>query len=276
MSRQPFAVAGTPGLVGWREGAGPPVLLLHGGPGLSFDYLAPIADELGSGFDLAAYQQRGLSPSGESGPFTVRDHVADIVRVLDHLGWDRAFVLGHSWGGHLAVHAAVSIPDRLLGALVVDPLGAVGDGAEKEFNDEMYARTPEDVRARAMELDEQMTRGEGGPEAALEGLQLVWPAYFPVWDEAPPMPPISLSPECFAATIESVHEQLPALEASLPEIRLPVGFVHGERSPMPQRASTEAAERIPGAWVEIVPGAGHFPWLDVPGSVRAALQRLVG
>jgi proline iminopeptidase len=276
VQQQTFFVEGTPGLAGWRQGAGAPVLLLHGGPGLSFGYLQSLADELGHGFDLAAYQQRGLAPSGESGPFTVTDNVADLVRVLDHLGWDRTYLVGHSWGGHLALHALESIPDRLLGALVVDPLGAVGDGGEQEFNDEMYARTPEHVRARAMALDEQMTRGEGGPEAALEGLRLVWPAYFPVWEEAPPMPPMSVSPECFARTNESANELLPALEASLGEIRLPVGFVHGERSPMPRRASTEAAERIAGAWVEIVPGAGHFPWIDVPGSVRAALERLVG
>jgi pimeloyl-ACP methyl ester carboxylesterase len=121
-----------------------------------------------------------------------------------------------------------------------------------------------------------MTRGEGGPEAALEGLRLVWPAYFPVWHEAPPMPSVTVSPVCFAETFDSLHKALPALEASLPEIRLPVGFVHGARSPMPQRASTDAAERIPGAWVEIVPGAGHFPWLDVPGSIGTALQRLTG
>ena len=37
---------------------------------------------------------------------------------------------------------------------------------------------------------------------------------------------------------------------------------------------TDAAARIPGAWVEVVPGAGHFPWLDVPGCVRRALRRL--
>ena len=276
MADEAFVVEGTPRLVGWLRGSGPRVLLLHGGPGLSFEYLRSLADELGQGFDLAAYQQRGLAPSEESGPYTVAENVVDIVRVLDCLGWESAYLVGHSWGGHLALHAAVSIPDRLLGALAVDPLGAVGDGGEQEFNDEMYARTPEDVRARAIELDEQMTWGEGGPEAALEGLRLVWPAYFPVWEDAPPMPSITISPECFAKTAESVHGMLPVLEGSLAEIRVPLGFVHGERSPMPQRASTDAAERIAGAWVEIVPGAGHFPWLDVPGSVRVALQRLIG
>ena len=74
--------------------------------------------------------------------------------------------------------------------------------------------------------------------------------------------------------VPSIFEELPALEAGLPGIRVPVGFVHGSRSPMPLAASTDAAERIPGAWVEVVEGAGHFVWVEAPGAVRASLRRL--
>jgi pimeloyl-ACP methyl ester carboxylesterase len=73
---------------------------------------------------------------------------------------------------------------------------------------------------------------------------------------------------------ESIRAELPALEAGLGGIRVPVGFVHGSRSPMPLAASTDAADRIPGAWVEVVEGAGHFVWVEAPGAVRAALRRL--
>ena len=45
---------------------------------------------------------------------------------------------------------------------------------------------------------------------------------------------------------------------------------------MPLGASTDGAERIPGAWVEVVEGAGHFTWVEAPGAVRAALRRLTG
>jgi pimeloyl-ACP methyl ester carboxylesterase len=72
----------------------------------------------------------------------------------------------------------------------------------------------------------------------------------------------------------SIVAELPLLEAQLPGIRVPVGFVHGARSPMPLGASTDAAERIPGAWVEVVDGAGHFVWVEAPGAVRSALRRL--
>jgi pimeloyl-ACP methyl ester carboxylesterase len=75
---------------------------------------------------------------------------------------------------------------------------------------------------------------------------------------------------------QSILAELPALEAGLPSIRVPVGFVHGSRSPMPVAASSDAAERIPGAWVDVVDGAGHFVWVEAPGAVRAALRRLTG
>src|SRR5215510_4653823 len=144
---------------GLRAGEGPPVLLLHGGPGMSFDYLCDLADELAEENDVAWYQQRGQPPSAVEGPHNVATDVDDARRVLDALGWDKAYVVGHSWGGHLALHVAEAMPDRLHGVLCVDPLGAVGDGRWPEFDEEMLRRTPESVRARAKEIDELSMKG---------------------------------------------------------------------------------------------------------------------
>jgi pimeloyl-ACP methyl ester carboxylesterase len=259
---------------GLRTGSGPPVLLLHGGPGLGFEYLRDLADELAQENDVAWYQQRGQEPSAAEGPYTVATDVGDARRVLDALGWEKAYVVGHSWGGHLAVHVAAATPERLLGVLSVDPLGSVGDGRWPEFDEEMFRRTPEAVRARARELDELATAGAVDEEQALEGLRLVWPAYYADPEHAPPMPELRIAKDRSAEMIPSILAELPALEAGLPRIRVPVGFVHGSRSPMPLAASTDAAERIPGAWVEVVEGAGHFVWVEAPGAVRAALRRL--
>ena len=263
-----------PLLAGRRAGSGPPVLLLHGGPGLGFDYLRDLADELAQENDVAWYQQRGQDPSAAEGPYTVDADVGDARRVLDALGWQRAYVVGHSWGGHLALHVAEAMPERLLGVLAVDPLGAVGDGRWPEFDEEIFRRTPEHLRARAREIDELATAGEADDELALEGMHLVWPAYFADPEQAPPMPDLRIAGARSAAMVPSIFEKLPALEAGLPGIRVPVGFVHGSRSPMPLAASTDAAERVRGAWVEVVEGAGHFVWVEAPGAVRASLRRL--
>jgi pimeloyl-ACP methyl ester carboxylesterase len=263
-----------PRLGGRRSGSGARVLLLHGGPGLGFDYLGELADELAQENDVAWYQQRGLAPSAEGGPYSVAADVDDARRVLDALGWEKGWVVGHSWGGHLALHVAAALPERLLGALAVDPLGSVGDGRWPEFDEEIFRRTPAEVRERARELDALTAEGAAGDELALEGMRLVWPAYFADPEQAPPMPGLRIASERSAEMGQSILAELPALEAALPRIRVPVGFVHGARSPMSLAASTDAAELIPGAWVDVVDGAGHFVWVEAPGAVRAALRRL--
>jgi pimeloyl-ACP methyl ester carboxylesterase len=263
-----------PLIAGRRAGSGPPVLLLHGGPGMGFEYLHDLADELAEENDVAWYQQRGLDPSAADVPQSVAADVGDARRVLDALAWEQAYVVGHSWGGHLALHVAEAMPERLLGALVVDPLGAVGDGRWPEFDEEMFRRTPEHVRERAREIDQLTTEGAASYELALEGMELVWPAYFADPERAPPMKDVRLATVRSAEMFPSILASLPDLEAGLPQIRVPVGFVHGALSPMPVGASTDAAELIPGAWVEVVDGAGHFIWVEAPGAVRAALRRL--
>ncbi len=59
-------------ITGWQAGDGPPVLILHGGPGLS-DYTAPLAAELTDAFTVIRYQQRGLAPSVTSAQYQIED-----------------------------------------------------------------------------------------------------------------------------------------------------------------------------------------------------------
>lgn len=260
---------------GWVDGAGTRVLLLHGGPGLSYEYLDDLAAEIGDGYQIAAFQQRGIAPSMLDGPYDVDTHLADVRAVLDALDWPTAYVVGHSWGGHLGFHLAVALSDRVSGVLCLDPLGAAGDGGSARFEAEMIARLPEEDRQRAKELDERELAGEGTEADGLEGMRLVWPAYHAAWDAAPPMPPISLSIPAYAGGFESLTARLPELEAALPSITVPLGVVAGAKSPMPvEEAARQSAAPIPGAWVEVVEDAGHFPWFEQPGCVRSALERL--
>ena len=276
--REAFTVEATGGtLGGWVVGGGAPVLLLHGGPGLSYEYLDGLADELGTGFRIAAFQQRGLEPSTVAGPFTVSQAIDDVIAVLDGLGWPQAVLVGHSWGGHLVLRTAAAHPDRLRGVLSVDPIGVVGDGGTAAFEAEMGARTPKAGRARAQALDERAMAGEGTTEDALEGLAIMWPAYFADPDNAPPMPPIRVSVEAYSGLIGEMGEGLDEVAAALAAESVPYGVVAGAASPIPWgQAARTTAELSSRAFLTVIPAAGHFPWLEVPGSVRTALQRLIG
>jgi pimeloyl-ACP methyl ester carboxylesterase len=275
--REAFTVEAAGGrLAGWVVGDGVPVLLLHGGPGLSYEYLDGLADELGTDFRVAAFQQRGLAPSTLAGPFTITQAIDDVVAVLDGLGWSQALVVGHSWGGHLVLRMAAAQPDRMRGALAVDPIGVVGDGGTAAFEAEMGARTPKAGRIRAQQLDERAMAGQGTADDGLEGLAIMWPAYFADPENAPPMPPIRLSVEAYSGLIGEMSDGVDLVASALGAGAVPYGVLAGAASPIPWgQAARTTAELSPRAFLTVVPAAGHFPWLEAPGCVRTALQRLV-
>jgi proline iminopeptidase len=277
MRGESFEVGVTGGLLrGWVVGDGDGVVLLHGGPGLSCDYLQPVVDELADGYRVAAYQQRGVPPSTATAPYDVATQASDVAAVLDTLHWERAVVAGHSWGGHLLLHVLAAHPGRVRAALIIDTLGGVGDGGEAEFDAEMIRRmSPGDV-ARAQHLELEAIAGRGTESDQMESMRLYWPSYFANPTAPPPFPGFRSSVEAYAATFESLRSRLPDLAARLAGVTVPTLFLHGAGSPMPVSASTETARAIgPAATVQVLGGAGHFPWTERPGTIRAALDRLV-
>ena len=276
VGRETFTVDGVNGeLAGWCAGSGPPALFLHGGPGLSFGYADGLVAELESSFRVASFQQRGLRPSTLEGPFTMAQAIDDVVCVLDGLGWERAFVVGHSWGGHLALRIAASHPARLIGVLAVDPVGVVGDGGVAAFEAEVIARTPGDARDRARELDERAMAGDGTPEESVESLRLLWPAYFADPENAPPMPDTDLSVEAYSGLIAEMGTELDSVAAQLASGDVRFGIVAGAGSPIPWgQAARATVELSPRAFLEVVADAGHFIWIEAPGRILSALRRL--
>jgi pimeloyl-ACP methyl ester carboxylesterase len=273
--------AAVPGgrIVGWNAGEGPPALVLHGGP--MSDYTEPLARMLADSFWTVRYQQRGLPPSTTAGPFFVEAHVEDAVRVLDVLGIDRAWAVGHSWGAHLAFHLAVQRPDRLLGVIAVSPLGAVSDGGWAELDRNLFARlrshSPSDA-ARAQEIDERATAGEATSEEVREALELLWPCYFGDPRSAPPIPEIAINVDLSSGVVTSVYEHFErgTLAASLPAYEGPFLLIHGESDPLPVAASRATAALVPHAVVETIEDCGHFPWLERPERFAAVVRAFVG
>ena len=270
--------ASVPGgvIAAWQTASGPPVLILHGGPGWS-DYTESLADELEDAFRVIRFPQRGLEPSTTSGPFSIEQHVADAIAVLDAAGADRAYVIGHSWGGHLAMHLAARHQDRLLGLVLVDPLGAVPDGGLSDLGAILVERMSPQLAARAQALQERSQAGEATIEDVLEGLAVIWPGYFAAPDKAPPVPPLRISQECFAGTFASIqsHFEDKTLERLLPALAVPSVFVLGAASPIPPRHGVASAALIPDARHIIEDDCGHFPWLERPGVVRRALEGIL-
>jgi pimeloyl-ACP methyl ester carboxylesterase len=262
-------------LVGWRRPGPadmPPAVLLHGGPGLSY-YLDSLADELDGLCEIAGYQQRGLAPSVQTGERSVERHVRDVVSVLDHLGWRRAIVIGHSWGGYLAMHVPLAHPERLRGVVSIDPLCALGDGGMAEFSAALVERADPARRSRLAELEAL----EGSTEAErAESMAIVWRGYFGDPAKAPPMPAFRFDTQS-GETWDSINSHFAArtLERGLPHVMVPFLLIHGEASPMPIREARRTVDTVPGARLAALPGVGHWPWLERPGSIRAEMERFL-
>jgi pimeloyl-ACP methyl ester carboxylesterase len=274
IEREFRAVASCGEIVGWLHDAPgkPNALLLHGGPGLS-EYLDTLVAELDGLVTTARYQQRGLAPSVVDGDISIAGHVADAVAVLDALGWNKPLVIGHSWGGHFALHFALAHPERVGGLVILDTLGAVGDGGIAQFGPNLLKGLSEEARECIADLGAQEENGKQLTESERrEHLQLLWPSYFGDPLSAPPMPPLRFgrAQETWASIMANFEAQ--TLERGLPSVTVPTLVIHGGKSPIPLAEAEKIAAIMPRATLAIHQGKGHWPWLEEPGFVRAQVE----
>ena len=94
-----------------EAGAGEPVLLLQG-IGVAGNGWRPQLDGLADRFHLVAPDNRGIGGSAP-GEVSIEAMAADAFGLMDHLGWDRAHVVGHSMGGVIAQQLALDAPSRV-------------------------------------------------------------------------------------------------------------------------------------------------------------------
>lgn len=98
-----------------------PVLIVHGLSFFSYDWARP-AELIGHDREVVAIDMRGF---GESDWSPQRDYKLetlsnDVIAVLDALGWDKAVLMGHSFGGRVALATAGWKPARAAGLICVD------------------------------------------------------------------------------------------------------------------------------------------------------------
>jgi proline-specific peptidase len=100
-----------------------PLLVLHGGPGASHDYLEPIGDLADTGRRVIFYDQLGCGNSDHPhnpALWTVRLYLEELDDVRNALNLDRLHILGQSWGGMLAMEYALTQPVGVDGLIISD------------------------------------------------------------------------------------------------------------------------------------------------------------
>jgi len=111
-----------------RRGRGPRLLFLNGS-GSSIATSVPLIELFANDFEVLVHDQRGLGRTEvPPGPYEMADYAADAAALLDCAGWDRAGVVGVSFGGMVAQELAVTWPARIerLALLCTSPGGVAG------------------------------------------------------------------------------------------------------------------------------------------------------
>jgi 3-oxoadipate enol-lactonase len=101
-------------------GDGPPLVCSHG---FLMDHrmFAPQVDELADVYRIITWDERGFGRTRHDGqPFTYWDSARDVFALLDHLGIERAVLVGMSQGGYLSLRAALLQPDRVRALALID------------------------------------------------------------------------------------------------------------------------------------------------------------
>lgn len=98
-----------------------PILIVHGLSYFSWDWLE-VAQALAAGREVIAMDMRGFGDSDWSAArdYSVPSMAQDVLAVLDHAGWKRALLVGHSMGGRSTIYAAAKNPERVAGLVLVD------------------------------------------------------------------------------------------------------------------------------------------------------------
>ena len=257
-------------------GAGLPLLVVPGGPARDAAYLGDLRG-------LASLVERkvvvpDLRGTGGSRPDSDADShradriAADVATLVDHLRMAPLDVLAHSAGANVAILLAERRPDLVSRLVLVTPgtrvLGIDPEEAEWETALERRADEPwyDEVRA-ALEADEP------SPEQALLGQALMYGR----WDERARAHAATDGPQRNVDATGWFHDGAYDPQRSretLAGLKIPVRILLGELDPWPNaRAGEELAAAFPDAQVTVLPGAGHFPWVDDPGSYAAAVLR---
>lgn len=251
------------------SGAGPPVVLCHGGPGL-WDYLGALAVLLEGEHTVVRFDQRGCGRStGQEGPFTIARAVDDLDQVRRALGIDRSAVVGHSWGAELALRYAAQHPERTTAVGYLAGVGA-GDGFKATYVAEWKRRMGPD-RRRWQELDERSRT----PAEEQEWCQLQWRTDFsPTSDPAAHARALWATRPAGALINRRANRELWADRASqdllalVRNLPVPVLVMAGEDDPRPWSATDDLVAALPRARRVVLERAGHAPWAEQPAQVQ--------
>lgn len=238
-----------------RAGSGEPLLLIQGMSGTHVSWGKPFKGALEEGFDVVAFDNRGIGLSERiEEQFTIAELAEDTAALLDELGWESAHVLGISMGGMIAQELALAHPERLR-SLTLGCTYCGGSGAQlmpQENAEKLLAGFSSGDREQAIQAGYEVNLSPGfrADEAAFASFH----------EMATSVP----------AAREVIQLQLQAIlghdtSGRLGEIATPALILHGTvDGVLPYANGEQISTLMPGARFETLEDVGHMFWWEQP------------
>jgi proline iminopeptidase len=262
------------------SGTGTPVILLHGGPGFSSYYLKSL-ESLGTDRPVVRYDQLGGGKSdriSDTTLFTIDHFVRELDSLRAALGYEKFHLLGHSWGTILGLEYYRAHPERVVSLT----LGSAAlDIPAWEKNARRLVKTLSDSAQRAIATRE--AEGKFDAPDYQQALEEFYGKY--VW-----LHPVAADLDSTFQTVNqaiytymqgpsefTITGTLKAYNATpfLKSVKVPTLFTVGEFDEANPPTIRKHAAMIPGAKVEVIPGAAHITTWDNPDVMLAVVRRFL-
>lgn len=258
-----------------RMGRGRPVVLIHGASGNLNDMTFRLAPGLAGTHEVIVFDRPGHGRSGlpPGGGVSINRQAELLRQAAAGLGVRKPIVVGHSYGGSVALAWAVDAPDSISGLVLLSAPSQVWDGGLGLTTD--LLASPVTGPPLAWAASALVTRGFAG--AALVGVfapQAPPPGYLDHLDLALVLQPHSLREN--ARQLAALKEELRPMVGSYPGLRMPVALVHGEADVTVglDIHSAVLARQIPHAHLTRLPGIGHMLHQVATDDAVAAVRRV--
>ena len=242
------------------------VLALHGGNGVTHDYLMPLADLVQFGYRVVLYDQVGCGRSDRPRGRRYYTHaraVTEVEGVRRALGLGRVHLFGHSYGGALALDAALAYPNRWTSLIVASGLANRALFASEQAR--LFAQLPREIRDT---LTKSRAGGDPTDPRYLEAYEVWWRRHgcrLRVW----PYEACRLSElgSDYAAHVPygMMEERLQGWNITdrLPEIRLPCLLTAGQYDTITPTCLRPLHRGIRGSKLVVFQGCSHMAmWED--------------
>jgi len=272
-------------------GSGPPLLILHGGPGASHDYLLPHLVPLARRNRLVFIDERGGGKSSKlenSAEYTVENMVEDTEAVRQALRLGKINLLGHSCGGVLAQAYALKYQKNLSHLVLCSTFHSTRQ--MNEVFKTMKARMPSELRERIDKLEAAGLYGHGKDyeknRYPSEYMVAAWgEGYFPHLFQQ--RPDANFDPNTFGSFAWDVYREMWGSHGEfvvdgnmisveyadrLPTIKVPTLITVGDHDECDAFLSREMNALIVGSKLVVFPKSGHTTFVDQPGLFLEAVQ----